>query len=191
MPAGDTRNDNPSGLQDVSALTNRQKPPPRPAQAPLDKVLESARVSRARAPGSAAAGILGEIAWLMTLSPFHKHLFVGDLEWLVVPAVTLKQFRLYRTGKTPWAYASWALLTEEAERRLADGQRRLQPAEWRAGDRPWLIDVICPFGGPEAVLKDIRDNVFPDKSVKALVPAPGGKELRVMVLKGKDAEGNK
>ena len=100
-----------------------------------------------------------------------------------------REFRLYRTGRTRSAYASWAMLTEEAERRLIAGQRRLQPAEWRAGDRPWLIDVICPFGGPEAVLKDIRENVFPQRSVKALAPAPGGRGMRVMALKGKDVGG--
>lgn len=110
----------------------------------------------------------------------------ADLEWLVTPPVNLKQFRLYRNDKTPWAYASWAVLTEEAEDRLIKGQRRLQPAEWRAGDRLWLIDVICPFGGAEGVLKDIRDNIFPDKKIKTLVPTEDGKGMRVMVLKGKD-----
>ena len=135
----------------------------------------------------AAAAMLGEIAWLMTLSPSHKHLFIADIEWLVTPPSTRKQFRLYKTDKTPWAYASWAFLTEEAEQRLINGQRRLQPAEWRAGDRPWLIDVICPFGGAEGVLKDIRDNVFPDKQVKALVPGEDGEGMRVMVWRGKDA----
>ena len=27
------------------------------------------------------AQMLGEITWLMTQSPIHKQLFIGDLEW--------------------------------------------------------------------------------------------------------------
>jgi len=149
-----------------------------------EQLVEAAK--QKRPSKSAAAEIMGHISWLMMLSPQHKQLFIGDLEWLMTPPVTLKQFRLYRTDKTPWAYASWAFLTEEAEQRLIKGERRLQPAEWRAGNRPWLIDVISPFGGAEGVLKDIRETVLPDYEVKALAPGEDGKGMRVMVLRGKN-----
>lgn len=137
-------------------------------------------------PTSAAAETLGDVCWLMAASPAHKHMFIGDLDRLVAPAVTHKQFHLYRTDKSPWAYAGWAFLTEAAEQRLTSGQRRLQPAEWRAGDRLWLTDLVAPFGGAEGVLKDIRNTVFPDRSVKTLVPGEDGKGMRVMVLRGRE-----
>jgi len=73
-------------------------------------------------PSPAAAQILGQVCWLMMQSPAHKHMFVTDMEWLAIPAVISKQFRLYRTEKSPWAFVSWAFLDVEAEnRRDADG----------------------------------------------------------------------
>ncbi|MEO5374993.1 MAG: toxin-activating lysine-acyltransferase, partial [Alphaproteobacteria bacterium] len=40
------------------------------------------------APGhSPFASLLGDVAWLMVRSPAHRHLFLADLEWLVLPAL--------------------------------------------------------------------------------------------------------
>jgi hypothetical protein len=41
------------------------------------------------------AQVLGEITWLMTQSPRHKAVPLGDLEWLVMPALLLRQFRIF------------------------------------------------------------------------------------------------
>src|SRR6266481_635094 len=45
--------------------------------------------------------VLGEITWLMTQSPRHKALALGDLEWLVMPGILLKQFRIFYKGEQP------------------------------------------------------------------------------------------
>ena len=71
---------------------------------------------------------LGEIVSLLVQSPAHRHLFLADLEWLVVPPVMLRQFALFRQGARPIAYASWAFVNDAVERRLMAGQPRLAPA---------------------------------------------------------------
>ena len=137
-------------------------------------------------PSPAAAQVLGQVCWLMMQSPAHKHMFITDMEWLAVPAVVSKQFRLYRTEKSPWAFVSWAFLDAEVESRLMRGHRRLRPGDWQCGDRPWLIDVICPFGGADRIIKNVREAVFPGKTVKALISGGAGKPARVITL-GADA----
>ena len=62
-------------------------------------------------PGHArtVSAVLGEIVWLMSQSPLHKQMFISDLEWMIMPPVLLKQFRLYyqeAPGQTPAASAA-------------------------------------------------------------------------------------
>ena len=118
---------------------------------------------------------LGNVAWLMMQSPAHKHLFLTDLEWLVIPAMLHRQFRIYRKKGVPIAYASWASLTEEAEQRFLSGARKLAPGDWAAGNRLWLIDMADPFGNIDAVIKDLDQNVLKGRSVKTLIPDADGK----------------
>src|SRR2546422_5046513 len=107
------------------------------------------------------ASLLGQVAWLMMQSPVHRHLFLADLEYRVAPPLMLQQFRLYRRDNVPVAFVSWALLTEEVEKRVQSGAWRLQPADWRSGDRLWVVDLVAPHGGVAAVLEDLRENLFP------------------------------
>ena len=57
--------------------------------------------------------VLGEITWLMTQSPRHKAIPLGDLEWLVMPAILLKQFRIFYKGEQPVGVAVWELVDEK------------------------------------------------------------------------------
>ncbi len=134
--------------------------------------------SNASAQPASPGEVVNQVLGLMLLSPAHKHLFIADLEWLVLPPVMARQFRLFRKDGRVIAYASWALLTEEAETRFSDGGtrgvRRLAPADWTAGDRLWLVDVIAPFGGADGVIKELREKVFAGRKIKTLQPAPDG-----------------
>lgn len=123
--------------------------------------------------GKTVAQMLGEIVWLMTQSPVHKQLFIGDLEWFAMPAVLLEQFRIFygppqAEGATPVpaAVALWAMVSEETEQRLEAGAHKLRPDEWRGGDRPWLIELVAPFGAQEEILKDLSASVFHGKPFK-------------------------
>jgi cytolysin-activating lysine-acyltransferase len=136
-------------------------------------------------PGQA----LGQAVWLMMNSPAHKHLFITDLEWLVTPPVALRQFCLWRRHNTPFAFASWAFLNEEAEQRLFTGQRRLGPGDWKAGDRLWLVDLVAPFGGAEEILNDLKNKAFPDREIKAIAPNKEGNGFNAVTLAAKEGSG--
>lgn len=123
------------------------------------------------------AEALGQIVWLFSQSPVHKHLKIGDLEWSVMPAVLHEQFRVFRFGplpgldqvkpedflpgmtkegleQMPLGVALWGTLSEAAEAKVEKGER-LQPEEWKSGERLWLLELITPFATPENKLAEL------------------------------------
>lgn len=111
------------------------------------------------------AEVVGTVAWLMMQDPTHKHAFLADLEWMVIPPVMNRQFRLFREGKTPVGYAAWARVSDEVNDRLKDGNHKLRPADWTSGEHLWLVDFVAPFGGGENMLKVIKEQVFKGEKV--------------------------
>lgn len=121
------------------------------------------------------AQVLGEIVWLFTQSPLHKTLFISDLEWAVMPAILLEQFRIFYGPSAPAAVALWASVSEETEARLEAGAHKLRPDEWKGGDRLWLIELVAPFGAQEEVLRDLSDSVFEGRPFKFHHTTPEGR----------------
>lgn len=117
---------------------------------------------------------VGHAVWLMSQSALHKHLFVTDIEWLLLPPIAAGQFRLWRKDNMPLAFASWAFLNEETENRMVEGKGRIGPGAWTSGDRLWLMDLIAPFGGKEEALKELKTVVFPGRTIKSLQPDKDG-----------------
>lgn len=112
----------------------------------------SAAGAQAAPPPKTVSQVLGEITWLMTQSPRHKAIPLGDLEWLVMPAILLQQFRIFYKGEQPVGVAFWALADEIVAKRIDAGDVRLTPAEWKSGASRRIIDIVAPFGG-EAEIK--------------------------------------
>ena len=78
--------------------------------------------------------VFGEAVWLLSQSPRHRfQVFIGDLEWSLMPAVVNGQFRIFRHEGKPVAMALWALVNEEVDNRLSQGMTRLKPEEWKSG----------------------------------------------------------
>lgn len=111
---------------------------------------------RKRAPETAVPSaaptvshFLGEMTWLLTQSPLHRALSIGDLEWLVMPALLHEQFYLFRDGDRPVGLALWAKCRPEAvaklDRGMIEPENRLSLEEWANGDQIWLVDLIAPF----------------------------------------------
>lgn len=94
----------------------------------------------------------------MTRSRFHRNWPLAAIKRLVMPPIRLRQFRLYLHERTPVGFASWALLDAESERGLLDQTRKLEPKDWDAGDRLWLIDFVAPFGGAKEVARDLKSH---------------------------------
>ena len=122
--------------------------------------------------------VLGEIVWLMSQSPLHKHVFISDLEWRVMTPILLQQFRLFYDRQKPLGVIFWASVSEEVEARLAAGTTRMRPQDWKSGDRLWVVEAIAPFGGAEEMVKDLKAKVFPGREIKALAVGAKGKGVR-------------
>jgi cytolysin-activating lysine-acyltransferase len=117
--------------------------------------------SQTQSAGSAptVSHILGEMAWLLTQSPLHRAMQIGDIEWLCMPALLKRQFYLFRDGERPVGLALWAKCGPEAEAKLDRGmiepENRLTLEEWDSGDRVWLVDLIAPFANNENRQREI------------------------------------
>jgi cytolysin-activating lysine-acyltransferase len=143
-------------------MTEQSSPPnrPPPTGAPANGASAHA------APAPTVAAVLGELVWLMAQSQGHKHLFIADLEWLVMPPILLNQFRVFRTDGKPIGFVLWAACSAPVEERLAGGMARMQPQDWQSGPALWLVDLVAPFGHIEVMLDDLRNTVFADKEVR-------------------------
>jgi cytolysin-activating lysine-acyltransferase len=127
--------------------------------------------------------IIGDIIFIMMKAPYYKHLFLNDLEWLVLPAVKLRQMRIFRDENMPLGYISWANISEEVENRLLEGIYRIKPNDWNSGDRVWIIDNINLTGRNIQFLKSLQENVFKDKEAKMVKPKKDGKGFDGILLK--------
>jgi cytolysin-activating lysine-acyltransferase len=108
-------------------------------------------------PSKTVAQVLGEITWLMTQSPRHKAMPIGDLEWLLMPAILLRQFRIFYSGEQPVGVALWALADELVTKRIDAGDRRLAAVEWKSGTNMRIIDIVAPFGGEAEMRAKVGD----------------------------------
>jgi cytolysin-activating lysine-acyltransferase len=98
--------------------------------------------------------VFGEITWLMSQSPTYKNLFIADLEWKVMLPMMLQQFRLFYDQAKPVGVLFWAMADEDTAKRIAAGETKLRPQDWKSGDKRTLVEVIAPFGGAEEMVKD-------------------------------------
>ena len=130
--------------------------------------------------------ILGAINWLTIHSTQHRHLFISDLEWAILPPVMLKQFKLFKDNDNKTvAFASWAKISQEVEDRiLKTGNTKLAPADWNSGDKIHLVDVLTPFGGNRNIITKLYEIEFKDKKEVSIVrPKKDGKGLEKVSLK--------
>lgn len=155
--------------------------------------------SDANMPAKTMGAVLGEIVYVLTTSPGHKHFALADLEWMVMPALLLEQYRIFRAGDRPVGVAFWAYLTPETEEKIKNAGGRLRPDEWAAskdegkkseGRTLWLVELIAPFHTPEnkladKMLADLMTGPFKGKKFKFHQTDAKTGERKVMELEGK------
>ncbi|EJL21730.1 ACP:hemolysin acyltransferase (hemolysin-activating protein) [Caulobacter sp. AP07] len=135
--------------------------------------------------------VLGEMTWLLTQSPLHRALAIGDLEWLVMPALLREQFYIFRDGEQPVGLALWAKTDAVGERKLAGGLidpgNRLTLEEWSAGDRVWLVDLIAPFADEnnrhlEVMMADLISGPLRGQEFRfhRVDPKTGAREVKIV-----------
>jgi cytolysin-activating lysine-acyltransferase len=106
-------------------------------------------------PSKTVSQVLGEITWLMTQSPRHKAIPLGDLEWLLMPAILLRQFRIFYNGQQPAGVALWALVDGTVAKRIDAGDNRLSAVEWKSGSNMRIVELVAPFGGEAEIRESI------------------------------------
>jgi cytolysin-activating lysine-acyltransferase len=152
------------------------------AQEKITEVKENGSLEQTSKIPATMESIFGSISWLMLQSAAHRHMFISDYEWLIMPALQLKQFKIIRQDNMPIAYVSWAYINEETETRIKQGAPKLAPREWNNGNRLWIIDVIAPFGGGLQILQKLAEADFKDKQVNLLRPRKDGKGIEGVLL---------
>lgn len=127
---------------------------------------------------------LGQIVGLMMRAPQHRQAFLGDLDWLVVPAISSNQFAVHeatepRSGvKLPVAVVLWARVSEEVDARLVANigkPPRLKPEEWTSGSIPWLVDAVGDQNAVGALVKALVEQRFKATGLKTFSRGADGK----------------
>lgn len=136
--------------------------------------LASAKAALAKLP------ILGPALWLYARDPLRKFTFMADIDWILVPPVILDQCRLYTKNEIPFAFFTWAKVSNAVDQRLRSGVPRIAPHEWQSGEYLWLIDAVAPFGQLEEMVAELHKTQFAGQKISALLPDPKqGNQLKV------------
>ncbi len=112
--------------------------------------------------------ILGPAVWLYARDDLRKYTFIAEQDWLLIPPIILDQCKLYTRDEIPWAFATWAFVSDEVDARLRGNSPRIAPHEWQSGPHPWVIDIVAPFGERDVMLEDLRHSVFSGSAISAL-----------------------
>lgn len=135
--------------------------------------------------------ILGETVWLLSQSSGHADVTAVEMNWLLMPPILRRQFHMFREGERPIGAAIWAMLDEAGEQKVMKGLRetgaKLDDAEWTAGDRLWLIELIAPFATvenrhAELMMADLITGPFSKRAFKMLRKNPDSGESQVVSI---------
>jgi len=108
----------------------------------------------------------GDFAFLYMRSEFHKNVPLHLARLSIQPAIDLGFYKLFHIDDMPRYGVTWAFLSEDAEAKLMRGEILL-PAEWRSGDRMWVIEIIAPYGqGTAAAVVHWLKRSLPEKITK-------------------------
>jgi cytolysin-activating lysine-acyltransferase len=146
---------------------------------PTPDQLESAKKELTKLP------LLGPAMWLFARDARLRFTFIADLDWRLLPPLVLDQCRLYSKADMPWAFTTWAFVSDAVDQRLRSTAPLIAPHEWKSGDKPWLIDVVAPFGDVEAVANEAAAQISNGKPVSAwLTGANGQATLKEIAPRG-------
>ena len=131
------------------------------------------------------AEIFGSAVWLWMHSAAHREAPLHTLSALLLPALKSRQFILASEGGKPVFYLSWAELSEEAERRYLTNPPVCMPeADWKSGDRTWIVDWVAPFGHSKAMTRVLTRDLFPNRWARALYHRGDERGFRILTFRG-------
>ena len=133
---------------------------------------------------------LAQIVKLILQSPNHRHFSLSDLEWMVLPALSLGQLAIAETKpdqsgmRQPLATLFWAAVSPEIDQRMSsqlEAPIRLRPDEWRSGDILWITDMIGDLSTGHALVKSVLESVLAGRTVKVRSMDANGKRILLAV----------
>lgn len=110
------------------------------------------KAPRHRAIRYATADDAGYVAWLMLNAPLYHGVAFKTCADLIFPPLELRQAIV---SAMPRGFASWALVSDAVHARLLTGEPP-QPVEWNSGPHLWAMDIICPWGGREILVRHLN-----------------------------------
>jgi len=106
---------------------------------------------------------IGYITYLMSRAAPYRSWSADRIMEMLLPALRSQQLRLYcDSAGSPIAFAAWAWVDDKTDLALQKREIALAPEEWCSGNRLWILHFLAPFGGARGVIRELRNNVFPD-----------------------------
>lgn len=177
------------------------KDKPKAAAAPQARAAapqQAKAINAANAAQAQRAAALSNVVALMMRDPKFREMKIGDLEWLVMPAIMSGQWQLAQ-GTTPAgekkdgaqspgrmfpvAAALWARVSPAVDARLSanlDKPMVLKPQEWTSGDIVWIIAVPGQAQYLKKFLQHLQTSVFKGRTVKLRSVANGKPAVRTL-----------
>ncbi|MEQ1673100.1 MAG: toxin-activating lysine-acyltransferase [Hyphomicrobium sp.] len=180
--------ENPSGSPGIDPTAPTAAPPQAepvntvPAVEPGKLNAEQMKVMAATSKRLAAA--FGDVVSLFMRTPDYRAMPLGDLEWLVVPAIATGQYTMAEAQSNtngliqPMGVVLWAHVSAEVDQRLSsnpDQPVRLTPREWTSGDQIWMVEAVGESRAVQALLQRMAGTVWKDKTVKIRTRGKDGK----------------
>jgi hemolysin-activating ACP:hemolysin acyltransferase len=112
--------------------------------------------------------MFAEAIIVMMRSPQFKWVTIGEIESLVMPAISTGQFRFARMRShakataTPIGAMLWASVSDDVDRRIRanlDQPIRLAPGEWRDGPHVWLMALAGDPKVTHQLLTQVHDGL--------------------------------
>ncbi len=129
------------------------------------------------------AGAFGDAVTVLMHSPFHRAIFLPELEWLIAPGFACGQYAIAhrtdaKTGtQSAVGFVTWATVSDEVSRRLigANGKPRLKPEEWRSGKTAWLIEAAGEADATRNLISSLVAKQFSNSGLNVMQLGADGK----------------
>lgn len=129
--------------------------------------------------------LLGPALWLFARDPMRRFTFIADLDWRLLPPLVLDQCKLYSREGIPWAFVTWARVSDAIDQRLRSAAPVVAPHEWRSGDKLWLIDVVAPFGDAAGIARQaLHEMGGTEPSANVWLPGADGRAALTELRRG-------
>lgn len=110
------------------------------------------------------AQLFGFACDLARSSKAHNRVPAGVFLEMLRSAIEVEQIKVYFSNYGEcMGYLTWAFLSPAVETRFLRGNDfSLDISEWNEGGSLWIMDLLVPRGSLRYILRDMRDNLFPE-----------------------------